>query len=111
MRHKYNAKPSWRGEHRFDSKAEAEFYDRLRLYEKAGEVAMVLFQVPFRLPGGVTYRADFMVFYSDGDVEVIEVKGAETEAWKVKKRLVESLYPVKVSVVRKTKSGWEGWDR
>jgi len=55
-------------------------------------------QVPFHLPGKTTYRADFMEFWADGTVIVTEIKGFETQTWKLKKKLVEALYPIEIDV-------------
>ena len=41
-----------------------------------------------------------MVFYSDGTVRVVDVKGVETEVFKVKKRLLEETYPFKLEIVK-----------
>ena len=61
---------------------------------------MSLLQVPFHLPGGTIYRADFMEFWDDGEVRIVDVKGVETEAFKIKKREVEAIYPVNITVVK-----------
>lgn len=96
---KYKAKPAKRKEKRFDSQAEARYYDRLVIEQDNGRVDFFLRQVPFDLPGGVKYRADFMVFYSDGAVKIIDVKGVETAGFKLKKKQVEELYPVEIEIV------------
>lgn len=84
----------------FDSKAEARYYGELKLLQAAGEVRYFLRQTPFHLPGGVTYRADFLVFYPDGREAVVDVKGVITKEFAIKKKLVEATYPVKVEVVK-----------
>jgi len=96
IRHKYHAKPTTCDGIRFASKKEAAFYEQLKLRQKAGDVVMFLRQVPFDLPGGVKYRADFLVFYNDGSCAVIDVKGHRTSEYKAKKRMVEALYPVTI---------------
>lgn len=80
----------------FDSKKEAAYYGQLKLLQRAGDVAMFLRQVPFHLPGGVKYVADFVVFYTAGVVEVVDVKGVRTAEYRVKKKLVEHQYPITV---------------
>ena len=57
-------------------------------------------QVPFSLPGDNTYRADFMVFWEDGTVSVQDVKGVETEGFKIKRRLLEETYPFELEVIK-----------
>lgn len=95
-KHKFNAKPTEAYGIRFDSKHEAAVYHELMLAQKAGEVVMVLRQVPFHLPGGVTYRCDFQIFWKDGTVEFRDAKGYETPEFKAKKKMVEALYPVEI---------------
>lgn len=83
----------------FDSKKEAGYYTRLKLLQTAGEVSFFLRQVPFDLPGKIKYRCDFQVFYSDGRIEFVDVKGYMTKLSQNKIKQTESLYPVKIKVV------------
>lgn len=99
-RSKYGAEPTVVDDIRFDSKAEARYYERLKLRVKSGAVRYFLRQVPFHLPGGVRYVVDFMEVRADGSVHWIDVKGIETAMFRTKKRLVESLYPVTIEVAR-----------
>ena len=99
-RSKYGAQPTVVDGIRFDSKAEATYYQRLQLRVKAGAVRYFLRQVPFHLPGGVRYVVDFMEVHADGSVHWVDVKGIETAMFRTKKRLVESLYPVTIEVAR-----------
>jgi hypothetical protein len=85
---------------KFDSKKEARYYDQLKLRVKSGEVLFFLRQVPLHLPGGVRYVVDFQEFHSDGTVRFVEIKGFETAQWLVKKKLVESFYPITIEVVK-----------
>lgn len=84
----------------FDSKKEAGYYTRLKLLQKAGEVAFFLRQVPFDLPGKIKYRCDFQVFYKDGKIEFVDVKGYMTKQSRDKIKQTEALYPVKIKVVK-----------
>lgn len=86
---------------KFDSKLEAKYYSHLKMLMAAGEIVFFLRQVPFHLPGGVTYRCDFQVFWSNGNVAFIDVKGMETKEFIMKKKLVESLYPVEIVIVKR----------
>jgi len=95
MRHKFNAKPVVFDGIRFDSTKEGNYYNELKMRLK-GDVLFFLRQVPFDLPGSVKYRCDFEVFYKDGRVEFIDVKGKRTQMYITKKKMVESLYPVKI---------------
>ena len=100
LRHKFGAVRTVKDGISFSSKAEARYYDKLVLAQKSGSVLFFLRQVPFHLLGGVTYRADFMVFYADGNVSIVDVKGYETPEFIMKKKMVESLYPVTIDVVK-----------
>ena len=100
-RHKFNARPTTVDGRRYDSKREARFAAELRNRKLAGEVVGWLEQVPLHLPGGVIYRLDFLIFEANDTVRAVEVKGRETQAWKIKKRLVDEAYPwLPLEVVR-----------
>ena len=96
MRHKFNVSPPearTRDGIKFASKKEMHRYDELVILKRGGEVLTFLVQAPaFRLPGGVRYTADFLVFWADGRVTVEDVKGMRTESYKAKKRMVEAMY-------------------
>ena len=92
-RHKYNAKPTVVDGIRFDSKKEAKYYCELTLRQAAGEVIGFFRQVPIHLPGGTILRIDFLEFHADDTVHIVDVKGMETDAFKIKKREVEAAYP------------------
>lgn len=101
LRHKFGAIRTERNTFRFGSKLEADYYDQLCLLKKGGVVLFFLRQVPFHLPGNIIYRADFQVFYKDGLVEFVDVKGFETKEFKLKKKLVECHYPIKIKLIKK----------
>lgn len=77
---------------RFDSKAEAAHFHEIVRLHLAGEVTSYLRQVPFDLPGGIRYWADFVVFKANGCVEIHEVKGMWTDVARLKWRQVDFLY-------------------
>lgn len=78
---------------------ECNYYVQLKRQAKAGDVLTFLRQVPFHLPGGVKYVADFLIFYASGEVAVVDVKGVRTAEYKTKKKLVEFHYPVTITEV------------
>ena len=41
----------------------------------------------------LVYRPDFRVTYTDGHVDIEEVKGFEQEVWKIKRKIFEFKYP------------------
>ena len=99
-RHKFKAVKTENDGIKFSSKLESRWYSIIKDMQENGEILFFLRQVPFHLGGGVTYRADFMLFFTDGRVEVWEAKGYDTPEWVIKKKLVESLYPIKIKVVK-----------
>lgn len=80
----------------FDSRKEARRYLALRALREAGHVQYFLRQVPFDLPGPARWLADFLVVWSDGRITVEDVKGHRTSEYRLKKRQVEALYPIKI---------------
>ena len=99
--HKFKAKPVTDDGSHFPSKLEHRYYQRLQLLQRAGEVLFFLRQVPFHLPGGVRYLVDFQVFYSYGSISFVDVKGIDTPLSIAKRKMVESLYPVEIEVIKK----------
>jgi hypothetical protein len=97
----------------FDSKLEAARYEELKVLKKAGEVAWFVCQCPFRLPGGITYRADFLVMWSpysnspacsqEGPYTVEDCKGAITRVSLNKIKQVEELYGLKVTLIKRAR--------
>jgi len=73
------------------------YYRMLKDQVAAKRIQYFLRQVPFHLPGGSgKYLCDFMVVLDDGSIEYRDVKGAKTDIYKLKKKLVESHYPIKI---------------
>ncbi len=124
---KYRAKPVVLDGIRFDSKLEARRYDELRLEQLAGKVLYFLRQVPFHLPGGVIYRADFLVVrpsrhtvsmvpsagekrpqFDPGSpllIDVEDCKGFQRQDSKNKIKQVRDLYGVEVVLVKRAARG------
>lgn len=91
----------------FDSQKEADYYCELKLRLQAGEIKGFCLQPKFILVPGmkdqkpITYRADFVTIYSDGQAEVIDTKGVETEIFKIKKKLFRVVFPeLELKIVR-----------
>ncbi len=99
IRHKFNAVKTVRDDITFHSKKEAKRYDELVLLKASGEVLFFLRQVPFHMPGKVKYLCDFMVFWADDTVTVEDVKGMKTATYIMKKKMVEALYPIKITEI------------
>lgn len=87
----------------FDSKAERDYYLYLLELKQRGIVTDIqlqpsfLLQEKFRKNGKlyreITYKADFEVTYSDGHIEIVDVKGMVTKDFAIKQKLFEYKYP------------------
>lgn len=76
----------------YDSKLEAAAAAMLDLMQVGGLVTRWERQPTFDLHAGISYRADFRVWYAVGGPRTIDMKGHPTADFKLKKRLYESLY-------------------
>ena len=94
LKHKYHAQRTEIDNINFASKKEANYYGKLKILQNAGEILFFLCQVPFHLPGKITYRIDFMEFWKNGDIRFTDVKGMRTQIYIMKKKLVEANYPI-----------------
>ena len=102
VRHKYGAKRCEEDSIKFPSRLERNYYQKLKLAKKSGELLEFLRQPLFDLPGGVSYRADFIEFWRDGTVRVTDCKGMLTKDFISKKKMVEALYPhIEIEIVKK----------
>lgn len=103
---------------KFDSQMEAEFYGLLMLRERIGELKLLrchpkyILQPKFTKHGVVyqpiTYSADFEIRYPDGRIEIIDVKGYETEKFQLKRKIFEYQFP-DLSLVLMKKDDQCGW--
>ncbi|HEX2905854.1 MAG TPA: DUF1064 domain-containing protein [Phototrophicaceae bacterium] len=102
-RNKYNNRHIKRGELTFDSEAEAKRYVRLKAYEDAGHISELEVHPRFQLlpaftdrtgkrQRAIVYEADFS-YLQDGVRVVEDVKGKETEAFKLKQKFFLAQYP------------------
>ena len=96
VKHKFNAVKTTCDGIKFASKKEARRYEDLKRLMSHGEVLFFLRQIPFGLPGNSKYVCDFQIFWHDGHVTFEDVKGFKTPMYKLKKKQVESLYPIKI---------------
>lgn len=60
-------------------------------------------QVPFVFSvAGViicTYKLDFKVYYADGRVEYVDVKGFKTDVYQIKKKMMKAFYNIEIKEV------------
>ena len=94
-RNKYKAvKQNFNGR-TYHSKKEADYAAELEWRLKAGEISEYIPQHPLRLYVNekkiCNYFIDFKVVYPDGSIELVEVKGFETDVWRLKWKLTEAL--------------------
>lgn len=100
IKHKFGAIACEKDGIKFPSKLERNYYNQLKLRQKAGDVLFFQRQCPFDLPGGIQYRIDFTVFLADGTVEFIDCKGMPTPVSTLKIKQVEDLYPIKIKIIK-----------
>ena len=104
MRSKYHAKKVVIDGITFDSKMEGNRYTTLKLLEKSGRIRDLELQPRFLLQPNfkkynktirkIEYIADFKYFDVQRNQIIIEdVKGVETEAFKIKKKYFDYKYP------------------
>lgn len=97
----------------FDSKAEGRYYEHLQKLKKTGAVEDFEMQKVFtlldrfahphtgRIVRAVTYRADFEVYYTDGRVEVVDVKGfMKNQVFLIKQKLFMHRYQIPLVIVK-----------
>lgn len=98
-RSKYNARKVRVDGIAFDSKAEANYYCRLKLLLRAGEIDGFCRQARFVITEGrngergTEYVTDFVVFYPDGSYRIVDVKGVKTDAFRIKVKCMREKYP------------------
>lgn len=77
----------------FASKAESRRYIDLCLLKQAHCIKSFELQPKFDLPGGIKYIADFKVTDNQGKTWVEDVKGYQTDVFKIKAKLFKVTYP------------------
>jgi hypothetical protein len=87
----------------FDSQAEANRYAELKLLERAGKITRLLLQplYSFQINNKVifTYFADFQYMNEHGNMVIEDVKGVRTPLYKLKKKIIEARYDIKITEV------------
>ena len=109
MYNKYRAKKVKLDGITFDSKLEAARYTHLKELEAQGLISNIEVHPPY--PCEVNgkkiclYKADFRYVNSEGNTVVEDTKGIETPMFRLKKKLVEALYPdTEILVIKKPKA-------
>jgi len=107
----------------FDSTMEANYYEYLKAEKAAGRVLYFELQPEYQLLDsyvkygrkirGIKYIADFLVVYADETEIVIDVKGRETDDFKLKRKMFDAKYPdltLKLITYNKTTETWVDYD-
>ncbi|MBQ9252267.1 MAG: hypothetical protein IJ188_06505 [Clostridia bacterium] len=85
---------------KFDSEHEARVYEDLMYRVRIGELRCVVRQVPFDLPGGIRYFADFVTIGPDMKIEgVYDAKSEATRKDRVyinKKKQVKAIWGIDI---------------
>lgn len=108
-KHKYRAKPVTIDGIRFASQAEGKRYQELKVLESAGDITHLELQPKYTIViNGVkvcTYIADFRYRTKTGAVTE-DVKGMLTPVYRLKKKIVEAMFPgtTITEIGRKSKS-------
>ena len=97
---KYRAQPITIDGHRFPSLKEGARYRELLLLVRAGEISDLVLQPEFKfvLDGKkmFTYFSDFGYTEKDGTKVVEDTKGYKTDVYKIKKKIIEHVYGIKI---------------
>ena len=88
---------------KFDSQHEADYYFGVLLpLWRARMLRLLVRQVPFDLPGGIKYVADFLTVDSGGQVSVIDAKSEATRTNRVyinKKKQMKACWGIEITEV------------
>lgn len=90
-----NKRVTWNGR-KFDSKAECNWAKKFEAMKKTGHIKEIEYQPRFELipkPNKITYVADFRIIWANGEEEIIDIKGMETQVFKLKKKMFKHRYP------------------
>lgn len=116
---KYNAKKVEIDGIKFDSKAEGEYYLHLKQQVTERQILgferqkRMLLQEGFSVEGvkgkirPIFYVVDFIITENDGTLTYVDVKGMETDVFKLKKKQFMKRYNTALLKVKKTKGGWQ----
>lgn len=110
---KYGNKKVEEDGYEFDSMAERDYYRQLKWLRQHKEIAAFTLQPRYTLLEAfekdgkkhrkTEYIADFEILHNDNTVEVVDVKGMTTPVFQLKRKLFESKYPHKLSIIAYSK--------
>lgn len=101
-RSKYNTKwveyQGWK----FQSQLECDFYKYLQFLKQAGQVKLILRQVPLFLAPGSKYVVDFAAEHTDNPcLKWYDTKGIMTATSRTKIKVAEHLYGIEIQIIKR----------
>ncbi|MBM4762733.1 DUF1064 domain-containing protein [Bacillus sp. B15-48] len=109
-RSKYGNKKTVVDDITFDSKAEAIYYSQLKWLKQAKQIKDFKLQPRYILQDGfkkngktfreISYIADFEVINLDGSTQVIDIKGAVTKEFAIKRKLFEFKFMDSITLLK-----------
>ncbi|MBT2727859.1 DUF1064 domain-containing protein [Bacillus sp. ISL-75] len=94
----------------FDSQAEAKYYQQLKWLKQSGQIKSFKLQPKFMLQEAfkkngksfrkIEYKADFEVHRLDDSVEIVDIKGAVTKEFSLKRKLFERKYLNSITLLK-----------
>jgi hypothetical protein len=92
---------------RCDSRMEGEYLSELQQLKREGAIMDIECHPSFDLQSGITYIADFKITFSDGKKVIVDVKGFETAAFRMKSKMFKSNYPdLELRIITKYCGRW-----
>lgn len=100
---KYRARPAFVDGHRFDSQAESKRYSELAILQRAGEISSLQIHPIFSIDIGKRHvchvELDFS-YLEKGKLVYEDVKGHDNALSRLKRKLVEAMHNINVTVIR-----------
>ena len=96
---KYNNKKTRVDGILFDSQKEANYYIGLKILTACGEIRGFGIQMRIVIAEGdentraTEYLPDFVIFNKDGTYRIVDVKGMQTDVFKLKMKMLKEKYP------------------
>lgn len=81
------------------SKKHAAYHESLLILQKKGLIKFFLREVAFDLVDGIKHRLDYLEFWENGNIKFVEVKGCDLALGKLKRKMTEEKYRIKIEVV------------
>jgi hypothetical protein len=107
MKNKYSAKKCVIDGYKFDSLAEGEYYQELKLFKMRGDIVEILPQPKVYLTTArILYKPDFKIKDKFDRVWYVDVKGMQTPVFRLKAKLWRHYGDAPLRLVKKTSKGF-----